>query len=132
MSCESKSYQLGPIPVWSKKSNSVWLFFPISEVMDSAKIEAIRVSFSLDASTGDLEVRPALRMSNDGVSWDAPVAIGVATRTADGTTYGSAFVDMSATTKAKQLAQLGIEAKCGSGSALENGMAGLKADIRRL
>ncbi len=131
MSCSGTSSQFGPIPVWSKKSNSVWLFFPVSDPMDSTSVDEVRASFSLESSTGDLEVRPAFRMSNDGLTWDTPSPIGVATRATDGTTFGSTFVDISVMTRAKQLIQLGIEAKSNAGNGLENGMASMKADVRR-
>lgn len=77
------------------------------------------------------ELEMSCDSENDGVAFDSPVAIGSQTRTTNGTTYGAVYEDMSATTKTKGLVQLGVEAKCASGNALENGMASLKADIRR-
>ena len=59
-----------------------------------------------------------------------PVAIGTATRSANGITFGADFEDMSATTKTKQYVQFGIECQNDSGVALEMCQATLKIDVQ--
>lgn len=94
--------------------------------------EQLRVSFEMRQNSGGTEIRPALRMSNDTQQWDTPVAIGAATRTTEGVTYGDDYVDVSTTTKAKVFAQLGIECKNTSGAGPEMCMAALKVDIKEV
>ncbi len=131
MRCNNGARQYGPIPVWSKRDDTTWLFFPITEPMDSTDIKMVRASFALDSSTGSVEIRPALRISNDGITWDTPTVIGNPTpRSADGTTWGTAFVNVSSTTQTKALVQFGIQAKNTTGTTTQdNGMASMKLDV---
>ena len=109
MACDDGSHAFGPIPVWSNKTNATWLFHPMTGPLDSTKLARIRASFEMAQDTGACKIRPAIRMSNDGLQWDTPVAIGTATLDANGTSYGTDFIDMSGTTKGKGKAQLGVE-----------------------
>jgi hypothetical protein len=128
MSCNGGSHTFGPIPIWSGKSTSTWMFNPMSPVLDSSGVKRIRPSIQLAQSTGVL-VRAALRMSNDGNTWDTPVAIGTLTIHANGLAYGDDFVDVSATTKAKGKVQLGLEVQTLSGTAVELAMGSGKFDV---
>ena len=128
MPCDDGSHTFGPIPVWSNKTSATWLFHPLTGPLDSSKISSVRASFEMAQSTGLCTIRPAIRMSNDGQTWDTPVAIGAQTQSADGTNYGTSFTDVSSTTQAKQLAQLGIECQNVSGTATEMCMASGKFD----
>lgn len=130
MGCKSSTKTWGPRPVWSGKSNSVWVFHPLSAPMDSTGVDKVRVSFEMRQNSGDAEIRPAYRMTDDAITWGTPIAIGTATRTQDGVTNGSQFYDESASTDDKSLVQFGIECKNGSGAALEMCMAALKVDIK--
>jgi hypothetical protein len=114
--------------VWTMKSTSTWMFHPVSEAISSVGINQIRASFSLEQSTGVIKVRPALQMSNDGLSWDTPVAIGAATRNTDGTTFGSDYADLSATTQAKLYVRFGVQAQNDSGTDVEMGRVTLRID----
>lgn len=130
MSCNSST--LYPARgVWSQKSTSTWIFHPISEAMDSVGLRSVRASFSLEQSTGQLKIRPAIQMSNDGLTWDTPVAIGAATRSTDGTTHGADYTDLSATTEAKLFARFGIQCQNESGTDVELGRVTLKIDIQQ-
>jgi hypothetical protein len=132
MACDQTGTTYAPINVWTKKNDTDWVFHPVGPPEDANNLQIVRPSVELAQSSGTLTVRPALRTSNDGVSWDTPVAIGGQTRTSNGITYGSAYVDMTATTDTKQLVQPGIEAKNTSGTSLELGLATLKLDHRRV
>lgn len=130
MSCNDTTFEYGPIPVWTRRSDSDWVFSPISEPLNSTDIKRVRASWALDASTGNIEVRPAMRISNDGRTWDAPVPIGSPTpRSQDGTTWATGFDNIATTTESKALVQWGIQAKNTSGtSTQDHGMASLKID----
>ena len=128
MSCSSKSKTWGPIPVWTNKTTTTWLFHPLSGPMDSTDINKIRASFELRQSSGALLMAPALRMGNDGLTWDSAVQIGTDTSSNEGVTYGAAFIDMHTTTQAKVLVQFGVLCKNTTGAIVEQAMAALKID----
>lgn len=130
MSCSKKeSLTLGPIPAWTVKSTTNWNFFALSPPMSSSGVINVRVSFEMANNSGDCKIRPVLRMSNDGVTWDSPVAIGTATLSDDGTTYGAVFENMATTTTAKQLVQFGIEVQNATGSGVELCLVSMRIDI---
>lgn len=131
MACKSTK-TWGPIPVWSAKSTSLWLFHPVSGPLDSNGIDKVRVSFELRQSSGAATIRPALRMGNDGLTWDNPVAIGTATLSTEDVSHGNDYIDVSATTKTKGLVQLGIECKNTSGAGVEQCMAALKISTKEV
>lgn len=88
----------------------------MSEASDQGELGAatfplVQASFELAQSSGALLIRPAIRTSNDGQTFDTPVAIGSDTRNADGTAYGTTFVNLTTATNSKQLVQPGIKAK---------------------
>lgn len=131
MACEEAGTTYSPIIVWTRKNDTDWVFHPVGVPVDANGFQLVRPSIELSQSSGALIVRPAVRTSNDGSSWDTPVAIGSQTRSSNGITYGSAFEDMTSTTNAKQLVQPGIESKNTTGTSLEMGLATLKLDHRR-
>ena len=114
--------------VWSQKSTSTWLFHPVSEAIESVGINNIRASFALEQSTGVIKVRPALQMSNDGLTWDNAVAIGTDTRNTDGTTFADNYEDVSATTQGKLYVRFGVQAQNDSGTDVEMGRVTLRID----
>ncbi|MCK6502490.1 hypothetical protein L6R53_03685 [Myxococcota bacterium] len=132
MSCKSATKTWGPIPVWSSKSTTNWLFHPLSGPLDSTDIDEVRPSFEMPQNSGHAKIRPALRMSNDAQTWDTAVAIGNSTLSADGVSYGAAYEDVSATTSAKAWVQFGIECQNVSGGGPELCMAALKIDHRKV
>ncbi len=130
MACDQSGTTYPPINAWTKKDDTNWNFHPVGAPVDANNFQLVRPSFELAQSSGLLTVRPALRTSNDGTTWDTPVAIGGQSRNTNGITYGSAYTDMTATTDGKQLVQPGVEVKNTSGSALEMGLVTLKLDHR--
>lgn len=129
MDCNKNSMTFPAVPVWSSKSTTNWVFFPMSAPLPSVGVLKIRVSFEMLNNSGAAKIRPVLRMSNDGPDWDAAVAIGTATRNADGTTYGSVYEDMGGTTSGKQLVQFGIQVQNDNGTDVEMCLASLRVDI---
>lgn len=135
--CEAKTHTFGPIPVWTKKSATVWLFFPTSGILDTGGIKEARLSLEVAQSSGDLEMRAAMRTSNDGVTWSTPVEISTMTQANDGTSYGSGYIDLwddvafpSDALQNKQLVQFGTFIKNESGSGLANANATLRLTVR--
>ena len=130
MSCGDNSFTTGPLSVWSERTTNTWLFFPFSVPINNPAIERVRASFEMQNNSGNAKIRPALRMSNNGLAWDTPVAIGTDTSTANGVTYGDSLEDMGATTAGKGFVQFGIQCQNASGALLELCQATLKLDIR--
>lgn len=135
--CDAKTDTFGPIPVWTGKSSSVWLFFPASGLLDTGSIKEARASLELSQGTGDIEIRVAMRTSNDGTTWSTPVELSAQTQTGDGTAYGAGYIDLWNTTtfpndalKDKQLVQFGFFVKNVSGSGIEMGSATLRLTLR--
>lgn len=69
-------------------------------------------------------------MTNDGASYDAPVAIGTLERTADGVAYGGAYSDLTSTLDGKRLAQFGIQCQNTSGTRIEMGSVSAELDFQ--
>lgn len=127
MSCNA-SILIPARGVWSQKSTSTWIFHPMSEAMDTVGVNHVRVSFSLEQSTGLLKIRPAFQVSNDGLTWDTPVAIGTDTRNTDGTTFADEFVDISGTTTTRLFLRFGVQVQNDSGTDVELGRVTLRID----
>ena len=122
------SVTYGPFPVWSAKSTSVWVFHPFSPSMDSTRVGDVRASFEMRQDSGNAKIRPAYRLSNDGVTWDSPIAIGGDTLIAEGFHWADAFAALSTLPETKQFIQWGIQCCNETGTDLEICMATLKLD----
>lgn len=126
MSCNG-SNTYGPIPVWSGKSTSTWVFHPLAPPESSVGINFVRPTLQVAQSSGSVKVLPALRYSADMTTWDNVVAIDAAnmTQTNDGTKFGT-WADIQA--GQKNFLQLGAEVQNESGSVVEMGMVTLRVD----
>ncbi len=126
MSCNG-STTYGPLPVWSAKSTATWLFHPASAPESSTGIKFARPALEVAQSSGAIKVRPAVRYSNDMVTWDSASAIDAAnmTQTNNGLKYGS-FTDIE--TGAKLYLQWGVEVCNDSGTATEMALISLRID----
>ena len=121
------SWLFGPRPVWTDgTSGPTW--HALSEPMSSAGLINLRVSTELDENSGNCKIRPALRWSNDGVAWDADVAIVTTYRTTVGIDYGSGYVDITALGTPKPWVQFGVEAANNSGTRVEICLAAILVD----
>lgn len=125
------SVQLGPITTWTKRSTTNWIFHSLGAPMQSATVgRKIRPNIDMSETSGDVKVRLSMRMSNDGMTWDTPVAIGTLTANADGPQFGSSFADLSSTLDGKRLVQFGVEAVNDIGSNLELARVAAQLDFQ--
>ena len=128
---KSGSVTLGPTPVWSERSTSTWVFHPVSAPMQSADVAgSIRPNIDMGQDSGNAKARAALRMSDDGLTWDTPVAIGTLTATADGTSYATSYADVKSTLEGKRLVQFGIECTNETGTDLELARVSIQLDFQ--
>lgn len=136
MSC-TDSYTLGPSPVWSQGSSTLYVFHPFTAPLSTIDIKRARVSIEMGQNSGNAEIRPACRTSNDGVTWstvDPLLGTGQGALTADGTSYGTEFIDLTGLANAdvdsEQLIQFGVQCKNSSGSTHNMCNATLKVETR--
>ena len=119
----------GPRAVWTDGTGTP-IFHPFSDAIDTGSVTYARVSIEMDQDTGNCKIRPALRYSSDGISWDAAVAISASYRTTAGIDYGTAWVDLPGLATAKNWVQFGIEAANESGSDINHCNAALMVQAR--
>lgn len=129
MTCKPNTQTFGPTPSWTKGHTSNWLFHPMSPPQSTVGIRKVRAAVEVGQDSGDCKSRPAYRTTNDGVTWDSPVALGTTTQTGDGVTYDDEYVDISADTDAKQLVQFGNQLVHATTSDIHHCMVTLKLDI---
>lgn len=132
MACKD-TLTLGPFTVWTQKSSSTYLFHPASSPESTVNWRDVRGSVENRASSGAISTRIVYRLSNDGVTWDNPLALyrspnNPQVQTNDGTSYGSGFVDLSADIQGKQWIQWGVEAVNSSGTSTELATVTVKLD----
>jgi hypothetical protein len=126
MSC-NKSSTFGPLPAWSIKSTSTWLFHPVSTFEDSTGLTHARPTLEVSQSSGAVKGRPAYRYANDPANPDQPVALDAANNTQvnNGTKFGT-YVDVQA--NSKLVIQWGVEVCNDSGTSVEMAMFTLRID----
>lgn len=112
------SWMWGPRPVWTDGTANP-MFHPFSDPIDAGTVTNARVSIEMDQDTGNCKIRPALRYSDDGISWNSAVAIISTYRDTAGADYGSTYVDLTGLTTPRTWVQFGIQAANQSGSAIE-------------
>ncbi len=113
------SWLFGPAPVWTDGTANP-SFRPLSEPMESKSLLSVRVSTEMSEDSGNCKMRPALRYSNDGVTWDAPKEIVSTYRTTEGTDWGTVYIDITqlAGTASRAYVQFGVEVANEAGSAI--------------
>lgn len=127
---DSNSETFGPIVVWSAKDDSNWVFHPVGPPRSSATVKPkMRPNLSMAQESGACRIRAAIRTTNDGVTFETPVAIGSVECTADGAQYGGSYTDLSTNLNAKRLVQIGIQCINQSGTSLEMCAASLQLDF---
>jgi hypothetical protein len=110
MGCSDKTVQVRRC-AWSDGTTTAIFLgaaqFPVK------KTGSVRVSMDVEATTGSLELRRAIRFSNDGITWTSPpTEFGAAFTAASGDAWGEAF---QATDSAWQIAEVGVMAKNANG-----------------
>jgi hypothetical protein len=72
----------------------------------------------MSEDSGNCKIRPALRYSNDGITWDASKDIVAGYRTTEGIDWGTTYIDISVGTTPRAWVQFGVEAANESGSVI--------------
>jgi hypothetical protein len=130
MAC-SASRNFGPVVVWSSGSTTNWVFHPVAEPEPSADVPTtMRPNLGLAQSSGNAKIRLALRMSNDGLTFDTPVAIGSLVAAAESSVFGTTYSDLASNLVSKRLVQFGIQCQNASGSNIELCSASAQLDLR--
>ena len=111
--------------VWSAKSTSTPNFVPVTGPINATLIRGVRVAWELHGKTPNLEVQPAYRMSDDGITWSSTWTGLTGSYSA---TTGWSFASASATvsTDIKNFVQFGFLVRNTTGAAIEMGQAALR------
>lgn len=135
MASQLTSYTAGPTMVWSNRSTTSELIFPITPALPAATIQSVRSSLELRSATSKVSVQIGYQYSDDQETWydgeatptqDEASTLGSA-RTSDGVDYGSTFTDI--TTSAKLFVRFVLVAKNDSEGDLEMGTAAARLDL---
>ena len=137
-----QSVMSGEHQVWSDGSTTEAnaIFFAITPMMARDGMGEIRATIRLGSSTGNLTVKPAYQVSNDGVNWYSGVASASegsfktfgSSRSTEGTTYGTTFdssTDWPPAEK-KQYIRWGVACWNSTGSVIEVGLVDIRVDTR--
>ncbi len=111
------SRMLGPTAIWTNNTTTP-VFHPMGAPTPSAGLVNVRVGFQITELSGPCRARPALRFSNDGVNWNADVAIDATNLnydTAGSPVYGTAYVDILALATPGAWVQFGMQAANATG-----------------
>ena len=106
------SWLYGPESVWTDgNAGGGFLFHPLSEAIGTAGLHYVRVAYQLSQDSGNCQVRPAVRFSDDGVNWDAAKELYSTWQNGNDVTYDPSFVDILnlAGTDAKAWVQFGVQ-----------------------
>ena len=129
----SNSWVFGPTPVWSNGSTDTDIFHPLSDPLSSTGVLEVRTSLEMSQNSGYCKIKPAVRYSNDGVSWpDGDKDFGQ-WRTADGIDFGTTYTDITALgVSARAFVQFGVIVRNVSGSRIETCNATLRVERKQL
>ena len=98
--------------VWTV-NDSTSDFFATTEPRESSELGYALHVMRMENSTGNIEIRAAIRFSDDMVTWDTPANVGSDTRNTNGDTPSSTWIDLTAVagTTRKRYYQLGFHVK---------------------
>lgn len=125
----------GPRAVWTDGTTTA-IFHPMSEVMTANTLTGVRVSFQLAEPNGSTcRIRPAIRFSNDGVTWDPPQALDATNlpyATNEVPVFGTAYVDINSvpSATARSWVQFGIQAANASAGSASTCNATLRLEVK--
>lgn len=125
-----RTWLWGPTPTWTNGTTTTPIFFPLSDPMESSGLISVRVSIEMGQDSGNCKMRPALRYSDDGVTWDPAKEIVAAYRTTEGTDYGTTYIDITglAGTTVRAFVQFGVQVVNEAGAARENCNATIRVE----
>lgn len=113
------AYLLGPETVYTNGTQADF-FIPISDPMPSRNLMAGRVTMEVtEVTSNNIKMRPALRWSADGVTWDSSSYINVNYVTGAGNQATSTFTDFSSLGTPKPFVQFGVQTYTITGSTFE-------------
>ncbi len=114
--------------LWSAKSTTTAVFIPLTQPLNSTEVEEVRISRYLESDSGNLTVRPAYNMSDDGITWSSTVTgIGSFATTA-GWVYNTS-TETTVSVDPKLLVRFGLEVKNDSGVGVERAMGRLSVEL---
>lgn len=109
----------------SKGSDVDAAFLPCTSGMEVANSASVTVGTEVVSRTSKLEVVPAIRYSEDRITWGTPAAAG---------TYISAtgwsYTDFTNFTDTERYVQFGVLAKNASGTAVEKGIVRVQLQFK--
>jgi hypothetical protein len=119
--------------VWTDGTASD-MWHELSEAMSSAGLINVRVSTEMEEKVGNIEIRPALRYSDDGFTWNTAKEIVATYRTTNGTDVGTSYVDITglAGTTPHAFVQFGVVAANTSGSSVNIALAEIRIEPKEL
>ncbi|HND33605.1 MAG TPA: hypothetical protein PLA94_26580 [Myxococcota bacterium] len=105
------SWLYGPETVWTDgNAGSGYLFHPLSEATATAGLHYVRVAYQLSQDSGNCQLRPAVRFSDDGINWDAAVDVHSTWQNGNDVTYPAGFEDiLNLGTDPKAWVQFGVQ-----------------------
>lgn len=105
------SWLYGPEAVWTDgNAGGGFLFHPLSEAMGTAGLHYVRVAYQLSQDSGNCQLRPAVRFSDDGINWDAAKEVHSTWQNGNDVTYPTGFEDLlNLGTDAKAWVQFGVQ-----------------------
>lgn len=83
-----------PTAVFSAQSESTQNFLPMTAAINSTQVRYVLLGIWLEAySSENIKIRPAYQYSNDGVTWDSPIAVDLSSGTPATQTAGWTYTD---------------------------------------
>jgi hypothetical protein len=110
----------GPVAVWTDGTTTP-VFHPMTEPIATAGLVSVRVSFQLSEIAGPCRIRPALRFSNDAVTWAGDVALDATNLPYTGinqVVYGTGYIDTMSLATPGAWVQFGVQAANASAGAV--------------
>lgn len=127
MACSDETLTFGPVPCWTQK-NAAWLVHPVSPAIPMARVRFARAAIEMREDSGSTQLRVGFRYSDDGITWTVGAAPLSPTRTTEGISYPTAWVDLTAIQA--QLIQFTIESSNEAGTVLEVAAGTARVNIR--
>jgi hypothetical protein len=125
------AYLFGPTAVWTNNT-VVDVFHPLSDPMPSAQFNSVRWTQEMSQSTGNCEIKAALRYGPDGVVWDAAQNVANVYRATDGVDVGTGYVDVVTGFNQKAWVQFGVNVRnVNAGTKFENCNAAIQIEPKQ-
>jgi hypothetical protein len=122
-----------PTAVWSTGSTSTPIFHPLTTRVATMSLVAMRISTEMSNDSGDCEMRPAVRFSDDGLEWDSSQNVHGATYlSTNSSSYPSSPESLATLTNPKAFIQFGVQVKNdGSSGEIQLCTAQIRVEVER-